>query len=60
MYLIAEWNDLPVYQVDKMKPGNHGAGPAVIEDEYFTCLVRQGWTFVVTELGDICLTKGVE
>ena len=55
-----EWNDLPVYQVDKMKPGNHGAGPAVIEDEYFTCLVRQGWTFVVTELGDICLTKGVE
>ncbi len=55
-----EWNDLPVYQVDKMKPGNHGAGPAVIEDEYFTCLVRQGWAFVVTELGDICLTKGVE
>ncbi len=55
-----EWNDLSVYQVDKMKPGNHGAGPAVIEDEYFTCLVRQGWAFVVTELGDICLTKGVE
>ncbi len=55
-----KWNDLPVYQVSKMKSGNHGVGPAVIEDEYFTCLVRQGWTFVVTELGDICLTKGAK
>jgi N-methylhydantoinase A/oxoprolinase/acetone carboxylase beta subunit len=55
-----EWNDLPVYQVNKMKSGNHGVGPAVIEDEYFTCLVRQGWAFVVTELGDICLTKGAK
>jgi N-methylhydantoinase A/oxoprolinase/acetone carboxylase beta subunit len=55
-----EWNDLPVYQVSKMKSGNHGVGPAVIEDEYFTCLVRHGWAFVVTELGDICLTKGAK
>lgn len=55
-----EWKDLPVYQVNKMKSGNHGVGPAVIEDEYFTCLVRQGWAFVVTELGDICLTKGAK
>jgi N-methylhydantoinase A/oxoprolinase/acetone carboxylase beta subunit len=55
-----EWNDLPVYEVNKMKSGNHSIGPAVIEDEYFTCLVRPGWKFVVTELGDICLTKGVK
>ena len=55
-----EWSDLPVYGVISMKPGDHGAGPAVIEEEYFTCLVRQGWSFVVTELGDICLTKGAK
>jgi N-methylhydantoinase A/oxoprolinase/acetone carboxylase beta subunit len=55
-----EWSDLPVYGVSSMKPGDHGAGPAVIEEEYFTCLVRQGWSFVVTELGDICLTKGAK
>ena len=46
--------------MSSMKPGDHGAGPAVIEEEYFTCLVRQGWSFVVTELGDICLTKGAK
>jgi N-methylhydantoinase A len=55
-----EWSDLPVYDVSQMKPGNHGVGPAVIEEEYFTCLVRQGWSFVVTELGDVCLTKGAK
>lgn len=55
-----KWSDLPVYGVSNMLPGNHGAGPAVIEEEYFTCLVRQGWNFVVTELGDICLTKGAK
>ena len=55
-----KWSDLPVYGVSNMLPGNHGAGPAVIEEEYFTCLVRQGWNFAVTELGDICLTKGAK
>jgi len=50
--------DIPVYEVNAMEPGAHGAGPAVIEEEFFTCLVREGWEFVVTELGDIRLTKG--
>ncbi len=53
-----EWQDVPVYDVNYMEPGDFGAGPAVIEEEFFTCLVRDGWEFVVTELGDICLTKG--
>jgi len=52
-----EWSDVPVYDVNFMEAGDFGAGPAVIEEEYFTCLVRDGWEFVVTELGDICLTK---
>jgi len=50
--------ELPVYEVSFMVPGGHGVGPAVIEEEFFTCLVREGWEFVVTELGDIRLTKG--
>jgi N-methylhydantoinase A/oxoprolinase/acetone carboxylase beta subunit len=53
-----EWSDIPVYDVNVMEPGDFGVGPAVIEEEYFTCLVRDDWEFVVTELGDICLTKG--
>lgn len=54
----AGWNDVPVYEVNNMQPGAHGTGPAILEEEFFTCLVREGWEFVVTELGDICLTKG--
>jgi N-methylhydantoinase A/oxoprolinase/acetone carboxylase beta subunit len=53
-----EWSDVPVYDVKAMEAGDYAAGPAVIEEEFFTCLVRDGWEFVVTELGDICLTKG--
>tara|TARA_R110002072_G_scaffold118428_2_gene250085 strand:- start:29545 stop:31482 length:1938 start_codon:yes stop_codon:yes gene_type:complete len=52
--------DVSVYSVNEMKPGAHAAGPAVIEEDYFTCLVREGWEFVVTEAGDICLTKGAK
>lgn len=52
--------DVSVYSVNDMEPGAHAAGPAVIEEDYFTCLVREGWDFVVTEAGDICLTKGAK
>ncbi len=53
-------HDVSVYSVNDMKPGAYAAGPAVIEEDYFTCLVREGWDFVVTEAGDICLTKGAK
>jgi N-methylhydantoinase A/oxoprolinase/acetone carboxylase beta subunit len=55
-----EWQDVPVYDVNSMEAGAHGAGPAIVEEDYFTCLVREGWEFVVTEAGDICLTKGTK
>lgn len=51
---------VPVYSVNDMAPGAHATGPAIIEEDYFTCLVREGWEFVVTEAGDICLTKGAK
>lgn len=52
--------DVSVYNVNLMDAGAYAAGPAVIEEDYFTCLVREGWEFVVTEAGDICLTKGAK
>ncbi len=52
--------DVPVYNINDMVSGEHASGPAVIEEDYFTCLVREGWEFVVTEAGDICLTKGAK
>jgi len=55
-----EWQEVPVYEVSSMETGAHAVGPAIIEEEYFTCLVREDWEFVVTEVGDICLTKGAK
>lgn len=55
-----KFKDVPVYSVNDMAPGAHAAGPAIIEEDYFTCLVREGWDFVVTDAGDICLTKGAK
>lgn len=53
-----QWQDVPVYEMNYLEPGAYGDGPAIIEEEFFTCLVREGWVFIISELGDICLTKG--
>jgi N-methylhydantoinase A len=48
-----EWMDVPVYRFEEMIPGSTGSGPALIEDQLFTCRVLDGWTFKVTENKDI-------
>jgi len=49
--------EVPVYNLNRMKPGNHGAGPAIIEEDFFTCRVLDGWDFVISDAGDILLNK---
>jgi N-methylhydantoinase A len=48
---------VPVYQLNRMKAGDHGAGPAIIEEDFFTCRVLEDWSFVISDAGDILLTK---
>ncbi|WP_158211529.1 hydantoinase/oxoprolinase family protein [Alkalihalobacterium alkalinitrilicum] len=48
-----EWQEVPVYNFENMAIGSCGVGPALIEDEYFTCRVLDGWTFRVNENSDI-------
>ncbi len=38
-------------------PSDYGLGPAVIEEEFFTCQLRKGRSFIVTDLGDVRLAK---
>jgi N-methylhydantoinase A len=47
--------EVPVYRFDDLQPGAAGVGPALIEDEYFTCRVLEGWTFRINENKDIFL-----
>lgn len=49
--------ELPVYRLAAMAPGDWAAGPAILEEDYFTCRVPAGWSFVVSEAGDVILDK---
>jgi N-methylhydantoinase A/oxoprolinase/acetone carboxylase beta subunit len=49
--------EVPVYQLAKMKSGDSGVGPAIIEEDFFTCRVLDGWSFVISDAGDILLTR---
>lgn len=49
--------EVPVYRFDDLAPGMEGIGPALIEDQYFTCSVSDGWNFKINQNKDIFLTK---
>lgn len=49
--------ELPLFEVPDLQPGDRGHGPALIEDELFTCEVPPGWSFAITGNGDIDLTR---
>jgi N-methylhydantoinase A len=48
-----EWIEVPVYRFEDLVPGSTGSGPALIEDQLFTCRVQEGWMFKVNENKDI-------
>ncbi len=49
--------EVPVYRVESLAGGSGAAGPAVIEEEFFTCRVHAGWRFDTNAGGDIMLSK---
>jgi N-methylhydantoinase A len=49
--------DVPVYRLAQLKAGEHAAGPAILEEDYFTCRVLDGWSFVISDAGDILLNR---
>ena len=52
-----ERRTLPVYRVEDQHAGSRAAGPAVLEEAYFTCRVDSGWQFEVNDAGDILLSR---
>jgi N-methylhydantoinase A/oxoprolinase/acetone carboxylase beta subunit len=49
--------ELPLYRAEAQKAGASAAGPAVLEEAYFTCRIDSGWRFDVNNAGDILLSK---
>lgn len=52
-------DEVPVYLLDELSPGNSGTGPAIIEGPFFTTRVLPGWAFRVTSAGDLMLTDRI-
>lgn len=52
-----EWEDVPVYSFEAISSGTKGEGPALIEDEYFTCRILKGWKYEVNSFKDIFLYR---
>ncbi|HKY92881.1 MAG TPA: hydantoinase/oxoprolinase family protein, partial [Nevskiaceae bacterium] len=54
---LAAAKELPLYRHDQLSAGQSAAGPAIVEEEYFTCLLPAGWKFLVNENHDLVLSK---
>ena len=50
-------SSLPLFRHEELQPGQGAAGPAVVEEEYFTCLIPAGWKFAVNDNHDLVLQK---
>lgn len=48
---------LQLYRLEDMKAGEQGVGPAIIEEEYFTCQVPKNWQFAINNNLDIVLQR---
>ncbi len=48
-------DDVAVYVLDDLSPGDAGEGPAIIEGPFFTARVLPGWSFRRTAAGDLLL-----
>lgn len=48
--------DIPVYVLDEQPANAAAQGPAIVEGPFFTARVTEGWSFVVSDAGDLILS----
>lgn len=49
--------EVPLYRHEALGSGHSAPGPAIVEEEYFTCLVPAGWSFQVNDNHDLVLRR---
>lgn len=57
--VAGRWAEVPLHRVSETEAAL-GHGPAVLEDEFFTCRIEPGWTFEHNDYGDILLTRATQ
>ncbi|MHC4091562.1 MAG: hypothetical protein ACYSVY_15035, partial [Planctomycetota bacterium] len=55
-YFDGRWCDTPVYGRDRLRPGDHFAGPAIVLEPTSTIVVEPGWSAELTARGEVLLT----
>jgi len=58
--LAGAWQELPCYPVETQRPGASAAGPAVLEEAFWTALVAPGWRIQFNASGDVLLTRSTQ
>jgi N-methylhydantoinase A/oxoprolinase/acetone carboxylase beta subunit len=48
---------VPLFHHKDLRSGEWAMGPAIVEEEYFTCVVPAGWRFLVNDNRDLVLNK---
>jgi N-methylhydantoinase A len=48
---------VPLFRHEELRSGEWAMGPAIVEEEYFTCVVPEGWRFLVNDNRDLVLNK---
>ena len=51
------WSEVAVYRLEQQTPGMQAAGPAILEEEYFTGRIDAGWSFQITANRDVLIEK---
>jgi len=49
--------ELPLYRLEDQRAGTRAAGPAVLEEAFFTCRLDAGWQFEFNDAGDVLLSR---
>ena len=50
------WREVTVVQRSSLRPGRRLDGPAIIEEEYTTCLIAAGWSVICDPTGQLRAT----
>jgi 5-oxoprolinase (ATP-hydrolysing) len=59
MYTGGRWHETPLYRREKLGPGDHVSGPAIIAEANATTVVEPGWRATVTTLEHLVLDRVV-
>jgi 5-oxoprolinase (ATP-hydrolysing) len=57
MFTAGAWAQVELYQRSALRPGHTLDGPAIIAEELATTVVEPGWQAVVTDRGDLLLSR---